>query len=73
MKAGTFATARLMVLRPELEIEVLHLQHASIQVHSTGFVEIIHYKDGVKQPSNKRTVIMPGTSLQSFVGYGYAN
>lgn len=74
MKYGTFEAALIKYIEEDtLNHKWRQLQHAHMVIHDNGFAEIIHYENGIREPINKRTMVIPASSLISFTGYGYAN
>ena len=74
MKYGTFAAALIKYIDEDpLHPLRCELKHVHMVIHGNGFVEIIHFENGIKEPDNKRTMVIPTSSLISFTGCGYAN
>lgn len=74
MKFGTFATA-LIKYTDEVGMTPFEteLKHVYMVIHDNGFAEICYYAYGNKEPNNKRTMVIPASSIINFIGYGYAN
>lgn len=74
MKYGTFTAALIKYIEGDsLNPKWSELKHVHMTIYGNGFAEIIHFENGIREPNNKRTMVIPASSIISFIGYGYAN
>jgi hypothetical protein len=73
MQTGFYEKATCSIELLDQTVETTEIFRASLAVSSNGMAEITHYIEGVKNPSNKRTIFIPITRLGFFRGSGYAD
>ncbi len=53
-------------------VRVLSCLRANITVLSSGFIQVVHYHDGLKVPENKRLILLSPDRFIMSHSFGYA-